>query len=106
MQIQVEKEQLDPQLLVQLVERLRPEDATNTAEIQKKIQGFIHTLLLTPTSAEIIQRFVLRLLNQYKQVSLYAESGILSSEGFATQLSHRIGAHFLPLLEDDSELKD
>lgn len=106
MQIQTEMEHQDPQLLQQLVDCLRPSDPENLQEIHKKIQTFIQTILITPTSTEILQRFALRLLNQYKQVSLYTESGILSSEGFNTQLSQRIGAHFLPLLKDKTELKE
>ncbi|OUY08378.1 site-specific recombinase [Acinetobacter populi] len=106
MQIQTEMEHLDPQLMLQLVECLRPQDPNDRQEIHQKIQNFIQNILITPTATEILQCFALRLLNQYKQVSLYTESGILSSEGFNTQLLQRIGAHFLPLLKDKTELKE
>lgn len=105
MQIQAEMEKLDSQLLVQLIEYLRPEDTRNTQEIHEKIEKFIVEIQTIPLGIDILQRFILRLLNQYKQVGLYTESGILSSEGFATQLSQRLGAHFLPLLQDNDELK-
>lgn len=106
MQTQIDADQLDLQLLVRLVDRLRPNDASDQNEINQKTKAFIRKLIMTPTSADIIQRYFLRLFNQYKQVSLYVESGILGSEGFNTQLSQRIGAHFLPLVKDESELKD
>lgn len=106
MQAQLGTSSLDPQLLVQFVARLRPSHASDVDEIQNKIRALIHTLVITPTAADILQHFILQLLNQYKQVSLYAESGILSSEGFNTQLSQRIGAYFLPLLADEHELKE
>lgn len=105
MQKQIDVEQLDPQLLVQLIERIRPEDASDLQEIHDKISAFVQSLLITPNATEIIQRYVLRLLNQYKQVALYAESGILSSEGFTSQLFKRAGAHVLPLLEDHNGLQ-
>lgn len=106
MQAQIDEDRLDLQLLVRLVDRLRPSDAEDQGEINKRIKAFIRALIMTPTAPDIVQRYVLRLLNQYKQVSLYVESGILGSEGFNTQLSQRIGAHFLPLVKDESELKD
>lgn len=105
MQQQVEADRLDPELLVDLVERIRPEDVNNEQEVHDKIRTFVQALLITPNSTEILQRFILRLLNQYKQVPLYVDSGILSSEGFASQLFKRAGAHVIPLLEDDTALK-
>lgn len=102
---QIEHEHLDPQLLVQLVARLRPQNHEDSQEINEKIQLFINGIREYPHAAEILQRFFLRLLNQYKQVSLYADSGILSSDGFSNQLFKRAGAHFLPLLEDEAELR-
>ncbi len=38
-------------------------------------------------------------------MSLYADSGILSLDGFWNQLGQRLGGHFLPLIEDASQLK-
>ena len=105
MRLQVEQEYLDPQLLVELVEHLRPQDYENVQEIHNLVDRFIHSVQISLHASETIQRFVLRLLNQYKQVNLYADSGILSSEGFSNQLFKRAGAHFLPLLEDEAELK-
>ncbi|MFB2538474.1 site-specific recombinase [Acinetobacter sp. c3-l95] len=105
MQAQNDQPQVEPVLLVELVDYLRPKDVENSQEIQNNIQNFIDAVIRMPTGVEIIQRYFLRLLNQYKQVSLYAESGILSLEGFSTQLTKRIGAHFLPHVKDDSQLK-
>lgn len=103
---QADKPQVDPQVLVELVNRLRPSDCHHLQEISRKIQLFIQSIIFTPCAGEILQQYFLRLLNQYKQVSLYAESGILSAEGFNTQLSKRLGAHILPLLKDNLELKE
>ena len=107
MQEQLEQPQAAPdvQLLIELVNRLRPQDPQNTEEIKQRIQNFIQILLRTPISSTVFQNFLFKLINQYKQISLYAESGILSLDGFLNQLSQRIGAYFLPLSEDQNQLK-
>lgn len=96
---------IDENILIDLVNALRPSDPHDTDEIEQKIQAFIDSLLLTPTAPALLQTFLLRLINQYKQVSLYADSGILSLDGFWNQLGQRLGGHFLPLIEDASQLK-
>ena len=108
MQQQLDADQavLEGALLIELVQRIRPEDASNTEEIDQKFQAFVQSLLITPNAAITLQNFVLKLINQYKQTSLYADTGILSLDGFWNQLSQRLGAHFLPLINDESQLQD
>ncbi|MDH1406446.1 site-specific recombinase [Acinetobacter johnsonii] len=108
MQQQLEQPQavLNDQLLIELVERIRPIDAYQTDEIHQKFQALIQALLITPDAASTLQSFVLRLISQYKQTSLYADTGILSLDGFWNQLSQRLGAHFLPLINDETQLQD
>lgn len=96
----------DETILIELVDRIRPEDSQNSNEIQQKLQALNQALLITPNAACCFQDYLLKLLNRYKQTSLYADSGILSLDGFWNQLSQRIGAHFLPLLNNPSELQD
>ena len=72
----------------------------------QKFQALIQALLITPDAASTLQSFVLRLISQYKQTSLYADTGILSLDGFWNQLSQRLGAHFLPLINDETQLQD
>ena len=96
----------DENLLIELVARLRPEDSYNTEEIKKKFQALIQALLITPTAANTFQAYLVKLINRYKQTSIYADSGILSLDGFWNQLGQRLGAHFLPLLVDETDLKD
>ena len=108
MQQQLDADQavLEGALLIELVQRIRPEDASNNEEIDQKFQAFVQSLLITPNAAITLQNFVLKLINQYKQTSLYADTGILSLDGFWNQLSQRLGAHFLPLINDESQLQD
>ncbi|MCH7390450.1 site-specific recombinase [Acinetobacter dispersus] len=107
MQEQLDQPQavLDENLLIELVNRIRPKNPNDADEVKQRIHALIKILLLTPTSAILLQNFLLKLISQYKQLSLYADSGILSLDGFWNQLSQRLGAHFLPLVEDGQQLK-
>lgn len=107
MQEQLDQTQtvLDENLIIELVNRLRPKNPNDAEEVKQRIHTFIRTLLLTPTSTILLQNFLLKLISQYKQLSLYADSGILSLDGFWNQLSQRLGAHFLPLVEDGQQLR-
>ena len=105
-QLETTPADLDEQLLIELVNRIRPANTENSEEIQEKFQAFLHALLITPNAANTLQSFVLCLISQYKQTSLYADTGILSLDGFWSQLFQRLGAHFLPLINDQSQLQD
>ena len=96
----------DENILIELVNRLRPDDSYNTEEINTKFQALIQALLGTPNASNAFMSYLVRLINHYKQDSLFADSGILSLDGFWNQLGQRIGAHILPLLTDETDLKD
>jgi site-specific recombinase len=108
MQQQLESSQavLDGSLLIELVNRIRPDDPADVEEISRKFQAFIQALLITPHAVTTLQNFILKLISHYKQTSLYADTGILSLDGFWNQLAQRLGAHFLPLINDESQLQD
>ncbi|MFV5491633.1 site-specific recombinase [Acinetobacter sp. ASP199] len=108
MQQQLEQPQakLDENLLIELVNRIRPIDSKNTEEIEEKFQAFLQSLLLTPNAVSTLQTFVLRVINRYKQTSLFSDTGILSLDGFWNQLNQRIGAHILPMIPDDKSLQE
>ena len=97
---------LDHNLLIELVNRIRPADTKNPEEIHQTFKAFYTALLLTPDAASTLQSFVLKLISRYKQTSLYADTGILSLDGFFNQLMQRLGAHFLPLIHDESQLQE
>src|SRR5690606_3065723 len=92
-------------LLIELIERIRPEDSRNTEEIEAKFNAFIQALLLTPTAVSALQTFPLRVINRYKQTSLFSDTGTLSLDGFWNQLNQRIGAHILPVIPDHQQLQ-
>ena len=79
MQHQLEQQAvLDENLLIQLVERIRPEDSRNTEEIETKFNAFIRALLLTPNAVLTLQSFTLRIINRYKQASLFSDTDSFS----------------------------
>lgn len=96
----------DETILIELVKRIRPDDSYNTEEINQKFQALLQALLATPTASNIFSDYLLNLIKRYKQTGLFADSGILSLDGFWNQLAQRIGAHILPLLSDETDLKD
>lgn len=101
-----ELEQLDPGLLVTLVNQLRPIDANDTDEIHQQLQTLIEVLISTPEYAETVHDYVMATLSHYHQISLYADAGILGNDGFFSQLGQRIGGHILPPLRDKTRLSD
>lgn len=108
MQQQLDRPQgvvLNEKVLIELINRIRPTDTKNQQEIEQKFDSFIRSLLIQPNATYTLQSFILRLINQYKQTSLYADSGILSLDGFWNQLAQRLGAYFLPLIKDEHDLK-
>lgn len=107
MQQQLEQKQavVNKQLIIELINRIRPADSQNPEEIQLKFNALIQALLRIPTAAATLQHFLVRLINQYKQTSLYAESGILPLDGFWNQLMQRMGAYLLPVIQDQQQLR-
>ena len=92
--------------MIEFINRIRPQEVSNTEEIHQKLKALIQALLITPSAAIDLQCYLLRLINHYKQTSLYTDSGILSLDGFWNQFGQRLGAHILPLLRDETDLRD
>ena len=97
---------LDPEMMIELVDRIRPTEVQNTQQINQNIRALGHALLITPNAISALQTYVLKLITQYKQTSLYADSGLLTQDGFWNQLAVRLGGHILPLLNDTTQLQD
>lgn len=108
MQTQLETPQvrLDVQLVIELINRIRPTQVDDHNQTNQNIRALGQALLITPNAISTLQTFLLRLINQYKQTTLYADSGLLTQDGFWNQLAVRIGAHILPMLDDPTQLSD
>jgi len=99
-------DQPNPELLVLLVDRLRPASSRDLEDIHHRLSRLIETLRTSPTRRQVLHDYVLRLLGRYHQVSLYADSGILGNEAFFSAVRQRIGWRLLPPLRQTTQLRD
>ncbi|MFC3469671.1 site-specific recombinase [Massilia oculi] len=107
-------ERIDPysddiDLLVELVCHLRPRQRWVWQEGDDPAQA-VRTLtqLLrgNPAQAWALRRYVTTLLEKRRHTSLYSDIGILSTDGFVTELKSRITYRLLPPALDDLYLSD
>lgn len=109
MEEQLKKEQpghASVKTLVELIARLRPKDAYDKVEIHERLDELIELLISQPAHATTLHDYIMATLANYRQISLYADSTLLGNEGFFSELTRRIGNHFLPPLRDNSQLND
>jgi site-specific recombinase len=108
-------ERLDPNsdridLLVDLVDKLRPRRAADTDAAQAYARAQVRTLcqLLkgNPEHAWALRRYIITLLETRRHTSLYSDVGILSNDGFFTELKRRIAYRILPPALDEHYLSD
>ncbi|WP_131669203.1 site-specific recombinase [Psychrobacter pygoscelis] len=96
----------EPSVLKRLIDELRvheKDEEKSSKAANEKIQSLIDLLQEHPEYGAGLAAFTLKLLNQYQQVSLFTDTGILSDQGFVSSLNRLVGHRFLPLLpqEDD-----
>lgn len=92
----------DPAILKRLIDELRVGDK-ETELANDKIQSLIDILRQHPEYGDGLSSFVLKLIIQYRQISLYTDTGIMSDQGFFNSLRRLVGHRFLPLLpQEDS----
>ena len=107
-------ERIDPNsdcidLLVDLVDCLRPRHRWAWQKADDPVQS-VRTLtqLLkgNPAQAWALRRYITTLLEHRRHTSLYSDIGILSNDGFVTELKRRITYRFLPPALNDLYLSD
>jgi site-specific recombinase len=108
-------ERLDPNsdridLLVDLVDKLRPRRSANTehqyAYARAQVRTLAQLLKGNPEQAWALRRYITTLLETRRHTSLYSDVGILSNDGFFTELKRRIAYRFLPPALDERYLSD
>jgi site-specific recombinase len=108
-------ERLDPNsdridLLVDLVDKLRPRRSADTDAAQAYARAQVRTLcqLLkgNPEQAWALRRYITTLLETRRHTSLYSDVGVLSNDGFFTELKRRIAYRILPPALDEHYLSD
>jgi site-specific recombinase len=104
-------EHLDPDsdridLLVDLVDRLRPRRASDHDYACAQVRTLTQLLKGHPGQAWALRRYLTRLLETRRHTSLYSDVGILSNDGFFTELKKRIAYRILPPALDELYLSD
>ncbi|VEG13375.1 Site-specific recombinase [Moraxella cuniculi] len=92
----------EPESLKRLIDALRVADGNNESA-DAKIDELIEILRTNPEYGAGLAAFILRLINKYRQITLYTDTGIASDQSFSSSVSRLISHRFLPLLpEEDS----
>jgi len=104
-------EHLDPDsdridLLVDLADQLRPRRAGDHAYACAQVRTLVQLLKGHPGQAWALRRYLTTLLATRRHTSLYSDVGILSNDGFFTELKKRIAYRILPPALDDLYLSD
>lgn len=96
-------------LLVELVDRLRPRNRwawQDPDDPGASVRMLTQLLKGNPGHAWALRNYLTTLLSQRRHTSLYSDVGILSNDGFVTELKRRITYRFLPPALNDLYLSD
>ena len=93
-------------VLVELVDQLRPPKLPGTEGVIDRLMTLCQLLKAEPELASRLRSYLARLLDSRRHASLYTDIGILSSDGFFTELKRRISYRFLPPALGDVYLND
>lgn len=92
--------------LGRLLRQLRPDSPDDLEGINKSFEAFLGLLTSRPELCAGLQRYLDNLLVSRRQIHLYTDTGILSSEGLAAGFWRRISEHILPPISDDQYLDE
>ena len=104
-------ERIDPHsdridLLVQLVEQLRPARLPGSELVSRRLKALCQLILEHPVLAGNLRSYLTRLLESRRHASLYTDIGVLSNDGFFTELKRRVSYRVLPPALGDVYLTD
>lgn len=103
-------ERIDPHsastdLLIELVDCLRPR-RRHRGHARAAVRTLTQLLKGNPAQAWALRSYIVTLLEKRRHTSLYSDIGILSNDGFFTELKRRIAWRLLPPALDDLYLSD
>lgn len=101
--MQAVAEHPDIRLLENLIDTLQSK-AFNERQYHANFAIFVHLLRDNPRLAQDFTLFLLNLMNQYQQVSLYTTAGVLSDNSFIGEFYNLVGHKILPTLPEDGAL--
>ena len=92
--------------MVELFDTLRPRRATDGARATANVRTLCQLLKGNPAHALALRLYARKLLASRRHASLYTEIGVLSNDGFFTELKRRIAYRMLPPALGDEYLSD
>src|SRR5471032_184403 len=93
-------------LMVELFDTLRPKRPSNAAQAIANVRTLTQLLKGSPAHAQALHGYARRLLAARRHTSLYTEIGVLSNDGFFTELKRRISYSMLPPALGNEYLSD
>jgi site-specific recombinase len=93
-------------MLVALVEQLRPPKLPGTDLVSARLRTLCQLLRDKPACASALHSYLARLLESRRHASLYTDIGVLSNDGFFSELKRRVAYRFLPPALGDVYLND
>ncbi|CAN5295834.1 site-specific recombinase [soil metagenome] len=96
----------DIDCLIKLVQLLRPARPNDVDSSVVAVRTLLQLLKGNPRHAVALRRYLMRVQSTRRQTSLYTDLGILSSDGFFSELFRRISYRMLPPALDDVHLND
>jgi len=92
--------------LGQLLKRLRPLSADRPEESEIRIDALSGLLLTQPDLLAALRRYIDALLLPRRHLHLYADTGILATEGLGSGIWRRLNERLLPPIANDDYLDD
>jgi site-specific recombinase len=92
--------------MVELFNTLRPRRAADSATATANVRTLCQLLKGNPAHAAAVRAYGHRILDSRRHSSLYTEIGVLSNDGFFTELKRRIAYRVLPPALGDEYLAD
>lgn len=92
--------------LADLVQKLRPAKPHQIDRATANVRTLTQLLQGNHSHAIALRHYLLRVFSTRHQTSLYTDTGILSSNGFFTELFQRLSYRMLPPAVDDRYLRD
>lgn len=98
---------LDPiQLLAEIVDAVRPSGLSKVKNATRSLKALCDILRENEIYAHYLHDAVLNLIQAYRPISIFADSGIQPSSGFFSELRRRVSHQVLPEAIDTRYLKD
>lgn len=90
--------------LVELVQEIRPNHSWNAVKAQSEIEKLIAFMYAYPDLREGLKKYINKLFNNNKQLTLYTDYGIASERSFWVETNRKLAYKIIPPLRPPQEL--